>query len=91
MMSRALKTVLFALGALASVPTLSHAQASRSSTPPNQPGASEFAPGQRAQPGRPANTFAPGQKAKTSSQPAKSFAPGQQNGSPVSGGTTRRR
>ncbi len=65
MIPRTLKTALLAIGALASVPALSYAQASKGSTLPNQPGASEFAPGQRAKSGKSANTFAPGQKAKT--------------------------
>ncbi len=79
--SKTLKT-LFVFAAFMSVPALSHAQASRGSTIPNQPGASEFAPGQRAKAtGKPANTFAPGQRAEDTGKPAKTFAPGQKAGS----------
>lgn len=79
--SKALKTLLVA-GAFMSVPALSHAQTTRGNSIPNQPGASEFAPGQRAKAtGKPANTFAPGQKADDTGKPAKTFAPGQKAGS----------
>ena len=90
-----LKAVVFA-GALISVPTLGFAQTTRGSTIPSQPGASEFAPGQRAKAtGKAANTFAPGQRAKATGKAAKTFAPGQQDDSTAastrSGATTRRR
>jgi hypothetical protein len=47
-------------------------------TQPTGPGASEFAPGQRAQEtGRSARSFAPGQQMQRTGQPARTFAPGQ--------------
>ena len=74
------KTLLLAATLLLAVPTLGHAQTPRGNTLPDQPGASEFAPGQRVTTKKPAKTFAPGQKAKATGQPAKTFAPGQQDG-----------
>ena len=90
------RMALLTAASLMALPTLSHAQATRGSTVPNQPGASEYAPGQRAKATRkPAKTFAPGQKAKKTGRPAKTFAPGQQDGSattgPAGGAATRSR
>ena len=77
---------LLTAASLMTLPTLSQAQTTRSTTVPNQPGASENAPGQRAKAtGKPARTFAPGQQAKKTGKPAKTFAPGQQDGSATTG------
>ena len=67
-----------ALAALLAVPTIAVAQ--KSNTLPNQPGQSEFAPGQRATSPGGATKFAPGQRMHTKdvkSQPgASEYAPG---------------
>jgi hypothetical protein len=65
----------FALAALLVVPATAMAQ--KSNTLPNQPGQSEFAPGQRAKHPGDATKYAPGQK-QTAPGTAKNFAPGQQ-------------
>jgi hypothetical protein len=82
------KTLLFAATLFLAAPAHGHAQTPRGNTLPDQPGASEFAPGQRATTKRPAKTFAPGQKAKATGQPAKTFAPGQQDDSTSTGTTS---
>ena len=68
----------FALAALLAVPTTAMAQ--KSNTLPNQPGQSEFAPGQRATSPGGAKKFAPGQRMHqrdVKSQPgASEYAPG---------------
>ena len=67
-----------ALAALLAVPTVAVAQ--KSNTLPNQPGQSEFAPGQRAKHPGEAKKFAPGQRMHSKdvkSQPgASEYAPG---------------
>ena len=67
-----------AIAALLAVPTVAAAQ--KSNTLPNQPGQSEFAPGQRAKAPGEAKKFAPGQRMHTKdvkSQPgASEYAPG---------------
>ncbi len=81
------RTALFA-AALIVAPTLGFAQTTRGSTVPDQPGASEYAPGQRAKAtGRSAKTFAPGQQAKRTGKAAETFAPGQQDGTTTTGST----
>jgi hypothetical protein len=83
---------VFAAALLLAVPSLTYAQSSRSGAMPNQPGASEFAPGQQAKrTGMPAKKFAPGQQAKRTGRPARTFAPGQQDNTTSAGTTTRRR
>jgi hypothetical protein len=73
------RTVLFAAASLllvVSQPAL--AQRTQSGGGMTGPGASEFAPGQRArETGRPASQFAPGQRARETGRPAREFAPGQ--------------
>jgi hypothetical protein len=68
----------FALAALLAVPSLAMAQ--KSNTLPNQPGQSEFAPGQRQTTPGTAKNFAPGQRMHSKdvkSQPgASEYAPG---------------
>jgi len=81
----------FAIAALIAAPTVAMAQKS-TTTIPNGPGQSEFAPGQRAQQpgGKAAKTYAPGQR-QTTPGTAKNFAPGQQmHTKNVRGGTTTR-
>ena len=67
-----------AIAALLVVPTMATAQ--KSNTLPNQPGQSEFAPGQRATTPGGATKYAPGQRMHTKdvkSQPgASEYAPG---------------
>lgn len=65
-----------AIAALAAAPTLAMAQKS-TTTLPNGPGQSEFAPGQRATAPGGATKFAPGQR-QTTPGTAKNLAPGQQ-------------
>jgi hypothetical protein len=69
----------FALAALLVVPATAMAQ-QKSNTLPNQPGQSEFAPGQRATTPGGATKYAPGQRMHTrdvKSQPgASEYAPG---------------
>ena len=76
-----MKTVTaLTLAAILAVPATAMAQ--KSNTLPNQPGRSEFAPGQRAQQpgGKAAKTYAPGQRMHSrdvKSQPgASEYAPG---------------
>ena len=80
-----------AIAALIAAPTVAMAQ--KSTTLPNQPGQSEFAPGQRATTPGGATKFAPGQR-QTTPGTARNFAPGQQphqmNTKNVNGGTTKR-
>lgn len=85
---------LLAATLLIGLPALAQAQAART-LPTDQPGASEYAPGQRAKSsvtGQNANDYAPGQRAKTSvtGDSAKSFAPGQKAKEPASNGTLLR-
>ena len=69
---------MLAIAALLVVPTMAMAQ--KSNTLPNQPGQSEFAPGQRAKAPGDAKKFAPGQRMHSrdvKSQPgASEYAPG---------------
>ena len=69
---------IFAVAALLVVPTIAMAQ--KTNTLPNQPGQSEFAPGQRATSPGGAKKFAPGQRMHqkdVKSQPgASEYAPG---------------
>ena len=69
---------IFAVAALLVVPTIAMAQ--KTNTLPNQPGQSEFAPGQRATSPGGAKKFAPGQRMHSKdvkSQPgASEYAPG---------------
>jgi len=88
------KATLLAAALLIGLPALAQAQTTRQ-LPPNQPGASEYAPGQRAKSsttGQSASDFAPGQKAQSSTTgaSAKSFAPGQKAKEPNSTGTLYR-
>jgi hypothetical protein len=70
-MHRALAAILILLNAT----TISLAE-TKQQAPPQAPGQSEYAPGQRAsEPGQ-AKKYAPGQKAKTPGE-AKKYAPGQ--------------
>jgi hypothetical protein len=87
-------TTLLATALLFGLPVVAQAQTTRQ-LPPDQPGASEYAPGQRAKSsttGQSASDFAPGQKAQSSTTdaPAKSFAPGQKAKDPKSTGTLYR-
>jgi hypothetical protein len=73
-------TTALAVAALIAAPTVASAQKSNS-TLPNQPGQSEYAPGQRAQTGnKDAKDYAPGQRMKekdVKGQPgASEYAPG---------------
>jgi hypothetical protein len=90
------KTILLAATLLLGLPALAQAQTMPRKMPQDQPGASEYAPGQRAKSsvtGQSANEFAPGQKAKSSvtGESARSFAPGQQAKEPHSTGTLHRK
>ena len=79
----------FAIAALVAAPTVAMAQ--KSTTLPNQPGQSEFAPGQRATTPGGATKYAPGQR-QTTPGTAKNFAPGQQmHTKNVKGGSTTTR
>lgn len=70
-MNRALAAILVLLGTT----TMSIAE-TKKQPPPQGPGQSEYAPGQKAsEPGQ-AKKYAPGQKAKTPGE-AKKYAPGQ--------------
>lgn len=87
------KATLLAATLLLGLPALAQAQTTRAL--PDQPGASEYAPGQRAKSsttGQSATDFAPGQKAQSSmtGESAKSFAPGQKAKEPHSTGTLHR-
>jgi len=79
----------FAIAALIAAPAVAMAQKS-TTTLPNGPGQSEFAPGQRATTPGGATKFAPGQR-QTTPGTAKNFAPGQQmHTKNVKGGMTVR-
>lgn len=73
------KTLIFAAIAMVALPAAVQAQSRTTAPTRDQPGASEYAPGQQNRSGTHpgASGSAPGQRGKNSAQDAKDFAPGQ--------------